>query len=254
MVRGDPIYREVLVADRYGRLVAASGVTSDYFQGDEQWWVEASSQGRVTVSDVAWDESAKVFAVEVATPIEAPSGAIVGVLKAVMDTRELFASVTGVYGGGTGTLALVRTDGSVVFSQRSVDPSSQYFAANMLRERLQNVQTGDAEFKAFFRAAGADGEPQLVALAASQIGRTFPELPWLIAVSEPESTLFAPVRTQALYLLVALAVVGVLMSVVALGWSARLAAPPDPNQSDLELQLEKHPRVHRIDDEERHIV
>ncbi len=112
VVRGDPIYREILVADRFGRLVAASGVTSDYFQGDEQWWLDASGQGRVTVSDVAWDESAQVFAVEVATPIESPSGAIVGVLKAVMDTRELFVAVTGVYGGGTGTLALVRTIGT----------------------------------------------------------------------------------------------------------------------------------------------
>ena len=65
VVRGDPIYREILVADRFGRLVAASGVTSDYFQGDEQWWLEASGQGLVTVSDVAWDESAQVFAVEV---------------------------------------------------------------------------------------------------------------------------------------------------------------------------------------------
>ena len=170
-----------------------------------------------------------------------------------MDTRELFAAVSGVYGGGTGTLALVRTDGSVVFSQRSVDPSAQYCAATLLRERLQDVQIGDPEFKAFFRAASADGDPQLVALASSQVCRTFPELPWLIAVSEPESTLFAPVRTQALYLLVALAVVGVLLSVVALAWSARLAAPPDPNQDDLELNLEKRPRVRRIDDEERQI-
>ncbi len=45
VVNGDPIYREILLADRRGRLVAASGVTSDYYQGDERWWSEASSRG-----------------------------------------------------------------------------------------------------------------------------------------------------------------------------------------------------------------
>src|SRR6188472_2084693 len=34
----NPIYREVLLTDRFGRLTAASGRTSDYFQADEDWW------------------------------------------------------------------------------------------------------------------------------------------------------------------------------------------------------------------------
>ena len=201
--------------------------------------------------DVAWDKSAQVFAIEVATPVDAPSGGIVGVLKAVIDTRELFAAVTGVTSGGTGTPALVRNDGSVVFSRQSVDPSSQYFAATLLRNHLQSVQPGDAEFKTYFRAAGADGQPQVVALAASQVTRNFPELPWFVAISEAERTLFAPVRAQAMNLLLVLAVMTILFGVAAVWWSVRLAAPPDPNLDDMELHLEKHASVHRIDEEER---
>ena len=186
LVSGDPIYAELLVTDRYGRLVAASGVTSDYYQGDERWWREAANRRRISVSDVAWDESAQAFALEVAAPIEARSGGVVGVLKAVIDTRELFAAVTGVYAAGTGEPVLVRQDGTMVFSRGSVDPTVHYFAATLLRDHLQGVQPGDAEYQMSFRATGADGQPQVVAIAPSQLARSFPRLPWVVAVSESE--------------------------------------------------------------------
>ena len=250
VVSADPIYRELLMADRHGRLVAASGVTSDYYQGDEYWWREVVNRGLVSVTDVAWDESAEVFALEVAAPIEDHAGGVTGVLKAVINTRELFAAVTGVRSEGTGTPALVRTNGSIVFSRQSVDPDTEYFASALLRDHLQGVQPGDAEFKTYFRATSADGRPQLVALAPSQIGRSFPELPWLVAVSESERTLFAPVRAQGINLLIALGLVALVFGIVAVWWSASLAAPPDPNLEEMKMQLEQHARVHRIDEGE----
>ena len=240
LVSADPVYDELLVTDRYGRLAAASGVTSDYYQGDERWWRDATDRGRLTVSDVAWDESAQAFAIEVAAPIEAKSGEIVGVLKAVIDTRELFAAVTGVYASGTGEPVLVRRDGTVVFSRRSVDPSTEYFAANLLRDHLQGMQPGDAEYQMYFRATNIDGEGQVVAIATTQIARSFPGLSWVVAVSEPEATLFGPVRAQVMNLLLVLAIVAVLFSVMTVWWSARLATPPDPDLADMELRLENH--------------
>ncbi len=250
VVTTDPIYRELLMADLHGRLVAASGVTSDYYQGDEFWWLEVVNRGQVSVTDVAWDESVDVFAIEVAAPIEDQEGGVTGVLKAVIDTRELFAAVTGVHSEGTGTPALVRTNGSVVFTRQSVDPAAEYFAAALLRDHLQGVQPGDAEFKTYFRATSADGQPELVALASSQIARSFPELPWLVAVSESERTLFAPVRAQGVNLLIALGLVALVFGVVAVLWSARLAAPPDPNLEEMKMRLEQHARVTRIDEGE----
>ena len=246
LVSGDPIYDELLITDRYGRLVAASGVTKDYYQGDERWWREAVSSRRISVSDVVWDESAQVFAIEVAAPIEARSGGVVGVLNAVINTRELFAAVTGVYAAGTGEAVLVRRDGTVVFSQASVDPTVHYFAATLLRDHLQGVQPGNAEYQMSFRATGADGQPQIVAIAPSQLARSFPQLQWVVAVSESEHTLFAPVRAQVTNLLLVLAIVAILFSAMTLWWSARLAAPPDPDLPEMELRLEKHAPVSGI--------
>ena len=38
-------FREILVTDVHGRLVAASNKTSDYFQADERWWRNAYLEG-----------------------------------------------------------------------------------------------------------------------------------------------------------------------------------------------------------------
>ena len=41
VVQNDAIYGELLLTDVDGRLAAASGVTTDYLQSDEQWWRDA---------------------------------------------------------------------------------------------------------------------------------------------------------------------------------------------------------------------
>jgi hypothetical protein len=89
IVNNDQVYREIIVTDREGRLVAASSATSDYIQSDETWWKEAfndGTRGLVSVSDVLWDESTKSHAIEIAVPVtERPGERLVGVLKVVAD-------------------------------------------------------------------------------------------------------------------------------------------------------------------------
>ena len=96
IVGQDPVYREILLTDRSGRLAAVSGVSTDYDQSDEDWWRAAfdeSAQGRVTVSDVRWDESARVYALEISSPVPETSGAgTAGILKVVADVREMLAA------------------------------------------------------------------------------------------------------------------------------------------------------------------
>ena len=102
IVNNDRVYREI-VTDREGRLVAASGATSDFIQSDETWWKEAfndGTRGLVSVGDVTWDERMKSHAIEIAVPVtERPGERLVGVLKVVADARELLAVAAGVRSG-----------------------------------------------------------------------------------------------------------------------------------------------------------
>ena len=206
----DAIYREVLLTDKYGRLVAASGVTSDYDQSDEDWWIEASEQGvtgRLVVSDVRWDDSARLFALEMSVPVPSPSGdEMAGVLKVVADIREMLAFVAGTRLGVTGEAALVRPDGSIVYSARARGPNARFFAAGLLRERLDAVDRGEPTFALAFTARDTEKNTRyVVGVSPSQLGMTYPNLSWLVAVSQSEEELFSPIRTQAISLLVVIA-------------------------------------------------
>jgi len=58
--RNDPRFSEVMITDRSGRLVAATGKTSDYFQADEDWWKNCydGGKGRALISRLGRDDSA----------------------------------------------------------------------------------------------------------------------------------------------------------------------------------------------------
>ncbi len=74
---------EVFVMDSVGLNVAASGVTSDYWQGDEAKFTEtyARGPGAVHVSDVEFDESTQSYSVQVSIPLTDPAtGAVIGAM------------------------------------------------------------------------------------------------------------------------------------------------------------------------------
>ncbi len=55
VTRQNPIYRELLLTDRYGRVVATSGPVNAYLYADAAWWKEAFGdgiRGHLVVSDV----------------------------------------------------------------------------------------------------------------------------------------------------------------------------------------------------------
>ena len=161
LVAHDRIYRELLLTDVQGRLVAASGRTSDYFQGDEDWWTAARNdgrRGRVSLTDVRWDKSAGIHAIEIAVPVPAPdSGEYAGVLKAVTDSREMLALIGSVQLGDTGTATLLRRDGSIVFGRGSTGENERFWAASAVRTRMETERQAGAIGGTFFDATQNDG-------------------------------------------------------------------------------------------------
>jgi len=251
IVARDSIYREILRADRHGRLVASSDVSSDYDQSDEDWWQTAFGDGltgRVDLADVRWDDSARTYAIDISVPVPMPGrdGELAGVLKVVADSREMLAFVDSARPGRTGEVAVIRPDGSVVFSRRPYAPDARYFAATLLSERLQQSGWGDPTLQVAFTAVDGNGQQQLVGVAPSQLGASYPNLAWVVAVSQSENELFGPVRTQMFYLLLVIAVTTVVVLLLALWFSMRLAAPP----VGIDMNLVDHPKVARIADEE----
>lgn len=263
LVRNDPVYSEILLADRQGRLAAASNVSTDYFQADEEWWIDVRNTGRLQMSDVRYDDSAQTYVIEISVPVYAPgTDDFAGVLKAAATSNEMLSMLGGIALGDTGEAALVRRDGSTVYSRVGVEPGTMFFAADLLREALGLAGsaertpgvtpdtidlTADPTFRTYFSAQRPDGQQRLVAVAPTQLGVTFPDLPWLVAVSQAEAELFAPMQVQLQYFGLLLGLVTLVTLVVAVWLSMRYAAPVIDPEAD--MHLVDHPAVHQIDEE-----
>lgn len=249
ITRQDPVYRELLLTDRDGRLVAASNLTSDYYQGDEDWWTRVMTEGdgEATVSDVRWDESARAYAMEIAVPVPGDDGRPVGVLKAVADIREMLASVAGIDLGQGGEVMVVRHNGSVVFRRGQQDPHARFFAASRLQDQLGATGAVDGPRRLWFTASGADGVPQLVGVATCQLSTTYPHLPWAVVAWESERLALGSVTSLFQSLLLVLAMTLVLVLAFAAWFSMKLATRP----IETEMALVPHPHIATMEEEEQ---
>jgi hypothetical protein len=248
----DPIYLELLLTDRHGRLVAASAPTAGYLQSDQDWWRAAygdGRRGRAILTDVSRDADTGRHAMTMAVPVTAPSGELVGILRVVADSREMLAMVGGMQVGGTGEAMLVRPDGSIVFSRRPTESSARFFAADVLREHVAQLDSADSLEGAYF-AASSRGKTMLVGLAPSQLARSFPNVSWHVVVTQAEEELASPLHGLGWYLLLTFALTAIAILAFALWFSMQLARPV----MDTDIHLVEHPPVMHVGETDDPIV
>lgn len=61
--------REVMLIDRYGRLVASYPTASDYYQGDENKFIRPQQSHQRFIDKADWDDSSGSVAIQIATPV-----------------------------------------------------------------------------------------------------------------------------------------------------------------------------------------
>lgn len=81
-------YVEIFVTNQYGGNVAQTHKTSDFKQSDEMWWQKAK-QNVIFLSEGGFDESANVYASDIAIKIVDENGDFIGVLKAVVNIESI---------------------------------------------------------------------------------------------------------------------------------------------------------------------
>lgn len=242
LVQSDPAWREVLLTDRHGRLVAASGRSTDYYQADELWWSDAFGdgvRGHLHVSDTEWDESARVDAFAIDVPVLDRSGLeVAGVLKVVVDVRELGALVGADRAGRAEGAALLREDGSHVLGSSGPGARPSFFGGEEIRKGLAANGAGGSLAGFIVQARGKDGEPYVIGVARTQLHSSYAPLRWVVATYEAESELFAPVRALATYVAGALMFVALMVLGLVL-WCSRTL---DTSGIQDELHLVEHPQ------------
>ena len=116
----NPEVAEILGTDALGRLIAATGKSSDFDQADEEWWQKGTKLGKngQWTDVLRFDASSEVFSLDV---VVAPrqSDKFAGVVKMSVDVTSLFARL-----GSDGEEVrerweIVLPDGRILASSRS---------------------------------------------------------------------------------------------------------------------------------------
>lgn len=88
----NPGFPEIFVTDKYGLNAGQTNKTSDYYQADETWWIDAynNGAGKSYHGAIEFDDSAQSEAISLYIPIRDPStSAAVGVIKAVLSITAI---------------------------------------------------------------------------------------------------------------------------------------------------------------------
>ena len=122
------VFGEVFLTNAYGANVAQTGPTTDYRQDDEGWW-EAAAEHGVHIGDVTFDQSANIYSVDLCLRIDDEQGEFLGVMKAVMNIRELFHIVDAYAAESpsqTSRIALLNSESKVIcVANQAIEPLSE---------------------------------------------------------------------------------------------------------------------------------
>jgi GAF domain-containing protein/HAMP domain-containing protein len=211
-----PNHVELFVTDKYGANIAATNRTTDYYQADEDWWMVAYNlgKGKIYIGQPEFDESIQVYSVIIAIPLSY-EGEVVGVLRSTLDTTALVENLQ--RGTSRDTTAIdLRIANNVLLNG---DPIAQ--------EELSDISSVLGTFgEIVYR-----GKPSLVSQqrvftsAISPAQDAVSELGWSVIVHRDLDDALGPVQQQTRAItLVALAIT-VLVGILGLLASQRLAEP-----------------------------
>jgi len=139
ITESDPRFGKIILADRFGQLVAASERPNHADFRDDAWFVDGFSdgQGRVNVYPVAHDESLGGYGIAVSVPI-GPPGRVEGVVRYVMNLDHWMAPLS-LSPTARDHLMLVGGDGAILY-RRDTDPMSDTLTNWDTVVRTANVQ------------------------------------------------------------------------------------------------------------------
>lgn len=184
------LFGEVFFTNRYGANAAQTGRTSDYRQSDESWWTDAVANG-VAIGDVQLDDSAGVESIAIALRVDNSDGVMLGVLKSVVNIREVFSVIdrrAGRFGKGE-RLLLLDQEGNVIHVSNQAMDSKEDRASYLAPDQLRAA----SPYATIYFSHPDTDENFLVAIAKSQGYGEFKGLGWVLINETQESLAFAPV-------------------------------------------------------------
>ena len=215
---------EVLITDRFGAIVGASNVTTDYFQADEAWWQTAWNNGAGAIyirSEIVEDQSAGESVIQFAVPIEV-NDAIIGVARADYSLNSLVSSLQRLNVGETGRSLVLASNGEIIIA-RDLENIGQTIPVALLDRADASVDATSELIETTI-----NGEPfviQSTRLSDQTNVNALQELGWRIAFIQSVDEVLAPVQREINALLIPIFLALIITSVVAYFIARAITSP-----------------------------
>jgi hypothetical protein len=191
----EPRILKIFVADETGATVAATDKPLHYVQPNEAYWHSVYGEGRggIYVSEIRYDDQSKANYLQIGMPVlEEGTRRFIGAVSALVDVSSLLSRFQREEIGRTARIMLVRDDGTVI-SAPNMDPSlrlksDEYVTVHDVLGTPEGRQAG------YVIASMRRGD-RLVGFADTGLKRAYPNLGWLILVSQDEREALAPLRS-----------------------------------------------------------
>jgi GAF domain-containing protein/HAMP domain-containing protein len=195
-----PFNVQLILADKYGGLVAATSHNTDYYQGDEYWFNAAYDEGdgKPFISSPVFDPSLQESVIYFAVPVNDESGTTIGVLQAtyLLDgIADIFATLKA---GESGTVHL-HIPSKAGFPQYPRIPTRVMKDGKLFTADMPSVEKIAGMSSQVYGELTYDGSPSFFSWANIRPVRSNPmveNLGWWLLVYQDKAEILAPVTEQ----------------------------------------------------------
>ena len=89
---GSKVFGEIFITNKYGANIAQSNKTTDYYQGDENWWQVSKEQG-LYEEDIEYDDSSGIYSINISIGINNNAGDFLGVMKSSLNIQDTISII-----------------------------------------------------------------------------------------------------------------------------------------------------------------
>lgn len=236
----DDVYGEIFFTNSYGANVAETDKTTDYKQNDESWWQEANKNG-IYVGNIELDNSTNTISFPIAKRMEDNSGNFLGILKAVVNIRQVINIIKTQMDSGQYTPAeyeLITPDGRILYS---TDTNEKPFSDIHDKEFRDNLKDNSGTFT--YTYPNSD-EAYVISYAKSSSSQTAPLFNWIFVTEYKSTDILKPVIDLMNIMIVVMIVLVSSVSIVVFAVSNRLSNPIEKIRQGLAEYLDgKNPEI-----------
>ncbi|MFH0791319.1 MAG: HD domain-containing phosphohydrolase [Candidatus Omnitrophota bacterium] len=124
IVEDDKNIAEIFITDKRGGLIAASGKTTDFYQGDEQWWQRAFNNPTegLFLENIGFNKSTGIFTMTTVLPLKNEEDKIIGICKTRINLKYLLQELESfeVRKGGHGHAVLIDEHLNILYHKKII--------------------------------------------------------------------------------------------------------------------------------------